>query len=194
MHPTWEGAWDHEGKVRCGELQAGIQSSWGLNPDGHNLPTWHGRHCLMLLELWPLPKVLPPTAPTREAWSVVTSAMAQASDLQAKLLPSYLATVKTIKRGVQPHHALLLLLVCPLTSHFSLLFPFSFPSPLLSPFSFSLASPPLLFSLLFPLHFYNKALKPYTVSAPSSSAAHSGQCWEPLPLFPLSHNPGALAR
>ena len=28
--------------------------------------------------------------------------MAQASDLQAKLLPSYLATVKTIKRGDQP--------------------------------------------------------------------------------------------
>ena len=35
--------------------------------------------------------------------------MAQASDLQAKLLPSYLATVKTIKRAVQPHLALLLL-------------------------------------------------------------------------------------
>jgi hypothetical protein len=37
--------------------------------------------------------------------------MAQASDLQAKLLPSYLATVKTIKRAVQP-----LLALSPLTS------------------------------------------------------------------------------
>jgi hypothetical protein len=58
--------------VSCGELQAGLQSSWGLNPDGHNSPTWHGRRSLMLLELQLLPKVPPPTAPTREAWSVVT--------------------------------------------------------------------------------------------------------------------------
>jgi hypothetical protein len=35
--------------------------------------------------------------------------MAQASDLQAKLLPSSLATVKIIKRAVQPLLALLLL-------------------------------------------------------------------------------------
>jgi hypothetical protein len=62
---------EHRAK-ECGELQAGIQSSWGLNPDGHNSPTWHGRRSLMLLELWPLPKVPPPTAPTREAWSVVS--------------------------------------------------------------------------------------------------------------------------
>jgi hypothetical protein len=53
----------------------------------------------MLLELWPLPKVPPPTAPTREAWSVVMQAMAQTSDLQAKLLSSYLAIVRTIKRA-----------------------------------------------------------------------------------------------
>ena len=33
------------------------------------------------------------------------------------------------------------------------------------------------------LHFYNKALKPERVSAPSRSTVHSGQCWEPLPLF-----------
>jgi hypothetical protein len=63
--------------------------------------------------------------------------MAQASDLQAKLLPSYLATVKIIKRAVQtpPHsltsHPLIsLLLLCslplsltsltPLSSFFSL--------------------------------------------------------------------------
>ena len=58
--------------ANCGELQAGLQLSWGLNPDGHNSPTWHGRCSLMLLELWPLPKLPPPTAPTREAWSVVT--------------------------------------------------------------------------------------------------------------------------
>ena len=40
--------------------QAGLQSSWGLNPDGHNAPTWHGRHSLVLLELWLLPKLPPP--------------------------------------------------------------------------------------------------------------------------------------
>ena len=65
--------------------------------------------------------------------------MAQASDLQAKLLPSYLATVKTIKRAVQPHLALLLLLLCPLTSHFSLLFPFSLSSSFLSSLPLSLS-------------------------------------------------------
>jgi hypothetical protein len=58
--------------VCCGEFQVGFQSSWGLNPNGHNSPTWHGRHSLMVLELQPLPKVPPPTAPTRETWSVVT--------------------------------------------------------------------------------------------------------------------------
>jgi hypothetical protein len=46
-------------------------------------------------ELWFLPKLPPLTAPTKEA-------MAQASDLKAKLLPSYLATIKIIKRAVQP--------------------------------------------------------------------------------------------
>ena len=83
--------------------------------------------------------------------------MAQASDLQAKLLPSYLATVKTIKRAVQPHLcSLTLLLLCPFVS---LLSPFSLSSPLLSPsYSFYLAFSLSLFS--FPLHFYNKALKP----------------------------------
>ncbi|CRH48967.1 Uncharacterised protein [Chlamydia abortus] len=42
--------------------------------------------------------------------------MAQASDLQAKLLPSYLAIVKTIKRGAQPAPCSLI----PLSSHLSL--------------------------------------------------------------------------
>ena len=75
--------------------------------------------------------------------------MAQASDLQAKLLPSYLATVKTIKRGAQPppHSLTLRSYILPLTLTlslpfsplfvFSLLFPFSLSSPLLT-------SPPLL--------------------------------------------------
>jgi hypothetical protein len=63
--------------------------------------------------------------------------MTQASDLQAKLLPSYLATVKTIKRAVQPLLALLLftLLFVSLTSlnpHSHPLFPLSLSSPLFS--------------------------------------------------------------
>ena len=65
----------------------------------------------------------------------------------------------------------------------------------------STTSPVPLFSLfsllpsLFPLHFYNKALKPQSLcSAPSRPAAHPGQCWERLPLFPLFCNPGVLAR
>ena len=37
--------------------------------------------------------------------------MAQASDLQAKLLPSYLATVKTIKMAIQPYLTLLPLML-----------------------------------------------------------------------------------
>jgi hypothetical protein len=27
--------------MNCGELQTGIQLSWGLNPDDYNSPTWH---------------------------------------------------------------------------------------------------------------------------------------------------------
>ena len=54
--------------------------------------------------------------------------MAQASDLQAKLLPSYLATVKTIKEAVRPPSCSLI----PLSSYFSLLspLPLLFVSPL----------------------------------------------------------------
>ena len=81
--------------------------------------------------------------------------MAQASDLQAKLLPSYLATVKTIKRAVQPHLALLLLtLLSPSYSFVSLpLIPLASLTPflslcLLSPLS-SLLSPLSLSTFLF---------------------------------------------
>jgi hypothetical protein len=95
--------------------------------------------------------------------------LAQASYLQAKLLPSYLATVKTIKRAVKPPPPSL----TPLSSYLSLLsLPFFFVFSPLS-FLFVLSSPllsspllssPLLLSLFllstFPLHFYNKALKP----------------------------------
>jgi hypothetical protein len=92
--------------------------------------------------------------------------MAQAFDLQAKLLPSYLATVKATKRGVQPPPCSLTL--APLFLYLSLLSPLPFlfvffPLPSLS-LSFSLAislslslSP--FYLLSFPLHFYNKALK-----------------------------------
>jgi hypothetical protein len=78
--------------------------------------------------------------------------MAQASDLQAKLLPSYLATVKTIKRGAQPppHSLLLSLSLTPLSSHLSLLSPLPFLSSLLSSplLSSPLLSSPLLSSPL----------------------------------------------
>jgi hypothetical protein len=77
--------------------------------------------------------------------------MAQASDLQAKLLPSNLATVKTIKRAVQLHPALLPL--TPLFSYLSLLLllsPLSSLCPLLSSplLSSPLLSSPLLSSSL----------------------------------------------
>ena len=66
--------------------------------------------------------------------------MAQASDLQAKLLPSYLATVKTIKGAVKPTP--LTLTLTPLFLYLSLLSPlpflFVFFFPLLSSF-FSLS-------------------------------------------------------
>ena len=70
--------------------------------------------------------------------------MAQASDLQAKPLPSYLATVKTIKGAVKlPPHSLTCLsylsLSPPLSSHFV------FSSPLSSLLSLLLS-----FSLAFP--------------------------------------------
>jgi hypothetical protein len=111
-------------------------------------------------------------------------AMAQASDRQPKLLPSYLATIKIIKRAVQSLLALLLVsltclsyslttLLLLLTPHSHLLSPLSslllfvFSSPLSSLLLSSLLSLTLFFSLAplfyllsFSLPFYNKALKP----------------------------------
>ena len=71
--------------------------------------------------------------------------MAQASDLQAKLLPSYLATVKTIKRGAQPPPRSYSLTLTPLSSHshFFFLFPFSLSSPLLLSLYLAFPLPPL---------------------------------------------------
>ena len=62
-------------------------------------------------------EVLGLSSPSREAWS---QAISQASDLQAKLLPSYLATVKITayhKKGclAPPHSLALTLLSLPLT-------------------------------------------------------------------------------
>jgi hypothetical protein len=79
--------------------------------------------------------------------------MAQASALQAKLLTSYLATVKTIKRAVPPHLTLLpltclsyilLLTLTPLSSFFVF-------SPLSSIFVFSSSLFSSLLSLLLSL-------------------------------------------
>jgi hypothetical protein len=61
--------------------------------------------------------------------------MAQASDLQAKLLPSYLAKVKTIKRSAHPAPPSLI----PLSSHLFLLL-LLFPLPFLFVFFFPLFS------------------------------------------------------
>jgi hypothetical protein len=99
----------------------------------------------MLLELWPLLKLLPPQPP-QEAWSVVTYTMAQASDLQAKLLHSYLATVKSIKRGVQPPPSSLIL--TPSSPYLSLISPLSFLCLLLSSLLFSFPLSLFLSSLL----------------------------------------------
>jgi hypothetical protein len=53
--------------------QAGLQVELRSEPEkGDNSPSQQGRHSLMLLELWLLPKLPPPTAPTREAWLEVT--------------------------------------------------------------------------------------------------------------------------
>ena len=94
--------------------------------------------------------------------------MAQASEVQAKLLPSYLATVKTIKGAVRPPPRYLMLVLLTLLlvslllltltpSPLSLSFPLLsslltslLSSPLLSPLSYSLylSSPPLSFLFL----------------------------------------------
>jgi hypothetical protein len=97
--------------------------------------------------------------------------MSQASDLQAKLFPSYLATEKIaahFKRGcLAPPCLSLLSFLRSLTSHFSdsslpslyLLLSSLLSSSLPLLFSFSLSSPSL-YLLSFSLPFYNKALKP----------------------------------
>jgi hypothetical protein len=53
-------------KDRLVSSRAGMLNPPG--PGGDNSPTWDGRSSLMLLELWLLPKLPPPTASTREAW------------------------------------------------------------------------------------------------------------------------------
>ena len=103
-----------------------------------------------LLELCLLSKFLPPPpSPTGETWLVVTKAMSQASDLQAKLLPSYLATVK-----MTAHHKMICLAPphsLPLSPSSSLAFLLSFSFPLLSSWpwqvslSFTFSLPPHTF-------------------------------------------------
>ena len=111
-------------ELRCGTL----------GPGGDNSPKWDRRSSLMSPGTLAPVEVLGLSSPSREAWS---QAISQASDLQAKLLPSYLATVKSIKRAVQPPHSSL----TPLSLYISLLSPlpflYFFFFPLLSP-SFSL--------------------------------------------------------
>jgi hypothetical protein len=76
--------------------------------------------------------------------------MAQASDLQAKLLLSYLATVKTIKRAVRPPpHSL-----TPLFPYLSLLSPLPFLF-VFSSLSFSLSLSLFLSSLSLSLSIFS---------------------------------------
>jgi hypothetical protein len=94
--------------------------------------------------------------------------MAQASDLQAKLLPSYLATVKTIKRGAQPA-----------TSSLSYSFVLSSLLSLLSPL-------PLLFLFFSPLLFSSLLSSPLLSSPLLSSPLVSSRLLSSLSLFLLS--------
>ena len=149
-------------------------------------------------------KVTVPSAPTGEAWLVVIQAMSQASDLQARLLPSYLATEKITayhKKGcLTPPHSLTPLALNPLTLlppflslclspsyslDFLLYLPFPFVSSWPWPVSLSFTFYP------FSLPFYNKALKPQSVSAHQGPLHRLSPVWEPLSLSPLSHNPRA---
>jgi hypothetical protein len=96
---------------------------------------------------------------------------------------------------LSPHLALSFL--CPLTSlisHLSLL-PFLFVFPLLfSSFSLFLSSlPPSPFSLP-PCISLIKLLNHRWFLLLQDPLHHSGQCWELLPLFPLSHNPGDFSK
>lgn len=93
--------------------------------------------------------------------------MSQASDLQATLLPSYVATVKITahhKRGclAPPHSNLssspLLALTLSSLSYF-LAFPLSLSFPFLSSWAWPVSLSLSTFSL-FSLPFYNEALKP----------------------------------
>jgi hypothetical protein len=84
--------------------------------------------------------------------------MAQASGLQAKLLPSYLATVKTIKRGAQlPSLSYTLFLNLSLLSPLPFLFVFS------SPVSFLCLSSLSSLSLSLPLSL-SLSLSPFSLS------------------------------
>lgn len=56
-------------------------------PGGGNSPKWDGRHSLVSTGLLAPLKVTTPTAPTGEAWLLVTYTMSKTSDLQTRLLP-----------------------------------------------------------------------------------------------------------
>jgi hypothetical protein len=116
-------------------------------------------------------EVTDPRAPKGEAWLLVMLTMSQASDLQAKYLPSYLAPVKITahqKRGcLTPSHSLdltPLTLLYPLTLFYSLFLTLSLLSFLLLSISlFPLGHGQSLSSFYlfsFPLPFYKKPLNP----------------------------------
>jgi hypothetical protein len=114
--------------------------------------------------------------------------MAQASDLQAKLLLSYLATVKTIKRAVQPHLALLLVSVTCL-SHSFVLLPHTSLTPLssflfLCLLSSLLSSHPLIPPSLYPCISIIKLLNQRESLLIKILYPHFCRCWEPLFPYP----------
>ena len=126
--------------------------------------------------------------------------MSQASELQTKLLPSYLATVKITayhKKGclASPRsltHLTLSSYSCLLTLSSPLILILSSHSPhSLSPLlSLSLSLSLILHLFPFPLPFYNTALKSQNVSIHQGPLYLFSPAWESLSLSPLSHNPG----
>jgi hypothetical protein len=131
---VWEARWVEDIRLKKIHMQKlevwgnglcpdSLVSSWAevwtlVEPGGDNSPTWNSRHFLISPEpLAPVKVTTPTTLPHRKSMVGVRETMSQASDLQAIILPSYLATAHHKRGCLGPPCSLTLSLFPPSLGH-----------------------------------------------------------------------------